>query len=559
MNLVPSKRVAFLFGASMLFACASEPADRPILSQPRSEWIEPSTAAQQATLVARYGPAEFDPVLETPRSLRPGGAPVTDAIAFVRDNADLFGTAEVVLDGAIQNQDLQLISLAQRHRGLRVISGHLGLSIANGKLVLVQGSTYRIGTLNTAARLDEATALATVETSLALPARGAGDDERSELVVLPMRSPGAVDYRLAWEVTVLRGNNRVIGYIDAHDGSFLVAHDGNIYDYPGSVSLTVDQRTVGSPIVTVPGAFNRVVSASTNTTSAADGTFLFTGNTGPLGVTSQLRGTYVTVQNSGGANASFSGTMQPDVPFALAWTDGNSSIEQRDTFYAVNTTNRFVSTIINVPWMSTAVTANVNLAQTCNAYWNGSSINFFRAGSGCNNTGRIFDVVAHEWGHGLDQNAPGGAQDGGLGEFIGDLVSFVQTDSPLLGPGFLTDGSEVRDLEDPNYKCYDPSKTEVHDAGQLLGAVVWDIHEDLEDAGLTAEQLKRVMLLPIAGAQTRSQWYNQMLVADDDDGDLSNGTPHQCVIYNQFKAHSCGPTRWPGIPATDPNPTQSVG
>lgn len=555
MNLVPSKVVALLIGSSALFACASdEPDVRPSLSQPRSEWIEPSTPGQQAVLVARYGPAwspDFDPVLETPRSLRPGLL-VTDPVAFVREHADLFGTDEVVLDGTIQNQDLQLIALAQRYRGLRVVSGHLGLSISHGRLVLVQGSTYRIGGLDTAARIDEASALATVEASLAMPARSAGDQQTSELVVLPMRSPGAVDYRLAWEVTATRGLNRVISYIDAHDGRFLIAYDGNVYDYPGSISLTVDQRTVGDPIVTVPGAYNRVTTSLGTMTSAADGTFVFAGNSGPLTVTSQLRGTYVTVQNAAGPNASFSGAMQPDVPFALAWTDANSTIDQRDTFHAVNTTNRFVSTIFSLPWMGTALTANVNLAQTCNAYWNGSSINFFRAGGGCNNTGRIFDVVAHEWGHGLDQNAPGGAQDGGLGEFIGDLVSFTQTDSPLLGPGFFTAGGAVRDLEDPNYECYDPSKTEVHDAGQLLGAVVWDIHEDLEAAGVTGEQLKRIMLLPIAGAQTRSQWYNQMLVVDDDDGDLSNGTPHQCLIYNQFKAHSCGSTRWPGIPASDP-------
>ncbi len=43
-----------------------------------------------------------------------------------------------------------------------------------------------------------------------------------------------------------------------------------------------------------------------------------------------------------------------------------------------------------------------------------------------------------------------------------------------------------------------------------------------------------------------------MLAVDDDDGNLANGTPHECLIYNQFKAHSCGDTRWPGIPDQDP-------
>jgi hypothetical protein len=196
--------------------------------------------------------------------------------------------------------------------------------------------------------------------------------------------------------------------------------------------------------------------------------------------------------------------------------------------------------------------AKVNHNRTCNAFWNGSSINFFVEGGGCNNTARIFDVVAHEWGHGLDQNAPGGALDGALGEFIGDLVSFVQTKSPLLGLGFFKDGAPVRDLEDPEFRCYDTRKREVHDAGHMLGEVVWDIHQDLERIGFTGEPLKRLMLLPIAGAQSRAQWYRQMLAVDDDDGNLANGTPHECLIYNQFKAHSCNGTRWPGLPEKDP-------
>jgi hypothetical protein len=205
-----------------------------------------------------------------------------------------------------------------------------------------------------------------------------------------------------------------------------------------------------------------------------------------------------------------------------------------------------------IAWMTRPLTSNVNLQRTCNAFWNGTSINFFIAGRGCNNTGRIFDVVAHEWGHGFDQHAPGGAVDGALGEFIGDLISFVQTDSPLLGPGFFTNGGPARDLKDPNYQCYDPKKREVHAAGHLLGAVIWDVREDLKAAGVVGEPLKRLMLLPIAIAQTRAQWYAAMLAADDDDGNLANGTPHECLIYRQFVAHSCKGARWPGIPDEDP-------
>ena len=47
-------------------------------------------------------------------------------------------------------------------------------------------------------------------------------------------------------------------------------------------------------------------------------------------------------------------------------------------------------------WINAKLTANVNLNQTCNAYWNGSSVNFFRSGGGCANTGELPGVSLHE-------------------------------------------------------------------------------------------------------------------------------------------------------------------
>jgi len=112
--------------------------------------------------------------------------------------------------------------------------------------------------------------------------------------------------------------------------------------------------------------------------------------------------------------------------------------------------------------------------------------------------------------------------DGALGEFIGDLISFVQTHSPLLGPGFFTDGKPVRDLEDPNFECYDPKKREVHAAGHLLGTVVWDIFLDLERPASPAIASSASCCSRIAIAQTRAGWYSAMLAVDDDDGNLVN-------------------------------------
>src|SRR6185503_18044317 len=38
-------------------------------------------------------------------------------------------------------------------------------------------------------------------------------------------------------------------------------------------------------------------------------------------------------------------------------------------------------------WLQETLTANVNVNNVCNAFWNGSTLNFFRQGGGCANTG----------------------------------------------------------------------------------------------------------------------------------------------------------------------------
>ncbi len=516
---------------------------------------EPPTDEPEPAVIQHLGAGdvEMDPVLGTVREMTGAGVAFTagDVPAFIAEHAGALGTTELVDAGSVVDPELTSIQLAQRYRGLPVIGAHLGLTISHGHLVLVQGVTHRIGELSITPEIAEGDAIDAVRAAIDPPAQG--DRDGARLVVLPERAPGTVTYTLAWEVTAWRSERQIVVNVDARTARLIDGFDANHYDHTGKATNFVDERTVGDPIIEMPAGYLRLHARRGGTTTEPDGTFRIRGATGPTMVTANLQGDYVRVHNVGGPEAQFVGVSRPDKQYALEWTESRSTPQERDVFWGVNRTNRFVATVYpDNAWINQPLLANVDLPRTCNAFWNGSSINFFVAGNGCNNSGRIFDVVAHEWGHGLDQNLPGDGIDGGLGEFIGDMISFLQTNSHLIGPGFLTDGRPVRDLEDPAFECYDPKKKGVHAKGQLLGAVVWDILTDLEQSGMTGEPLKRLMLRPIAIAQTRAQWYRAMLAVDDDDGNLANGTPHECLIYNQFKAHSCGGTRWPGIPDEDP-------
>ena len=167
--------------------------------------------------------------------------------------------------------------------------------------------------------------------------------------------------------------------------------------------------------------------------------------------------------------------------------------------------------------------------------------------------------MQHEWGHGLDLNTRGG--DGATGEATADVVAMHMTQSPLVGPGFSINGTPVRNL-DPNgprgpltttnisSKCpvvgtLGPLGYQVHCEGEIYGQTAWEFSNALvaKHGYQTGwRQSERIFFtsLPDAGGYLPSSSfsvYAAYLNADDDDGNLANGTPNATEIFNAFAAH----------------------
>ena len=95
-------------------------------------------------------------------------------------------------------------------------------------------------------------------------------------------------------------------------------------------------------------------------------------------------------------------------------------------------------------WLRSRLGANVNILQTCNAFWNGTTVNFFRSGGGCGNTGEIAAVFDHEWGHGLDDNDANGAISNSS-EGYADIAAIYRLQASCVGHGFSV-GDHARRL-----------------------------------------------------------------------------------------------------------------
>ncbi len=202
-----------------------------------------------------------------------------------------------------------------------------------------------------------------------------------------------------------------------------------------------------------------------------------------------------------------------------------------------------------LPFVKSKLATRVNRAdpQGCNAFWDGSTMNFLVGNASCNNTARVADVVYHEFGHGFHQFAiiaGAGALDPSLGEGTGDIMTATVTHDALLGPGFYV-GSDapLRDMGSglrwPDDISWDP-----HETGLIWAGAMWDLRTYLvaelgPEAGhaltdqLYFQAIRRSSSIPTT--------YAEVLAADDDDGDLANGTPHVCAINRAFVAHGLSP------------------
>ena len=192
--------------------------------------------------------------------------------------------------------------------------------------------------------------------------------------------------------------------------------------------------------------------------------------------------------------------------------------------------------------IQTGFDINTNINSSCNAFYDGSSINFFRNGGGCFNTSYA-DVVYHEYGHHL-VNVTGNDQ-GQFGEGCSDVMGVILEDNPELAVGFFGDcNGFLRSAE--NFRTY-PCSGGIHDCGQLISGCVWDTINEIRaiDPDNAVDIVSRLFvgMLPVRGATGGSSTIGPeitiiFLELDDDDGDIGNGTPHYTQIAAAFNAHN---------------------
>ncbi|HET9226481.1 MAG TPA: hypothetical protein VFR31_07420 [Thermoanaerobaculia bacterium] len=551
--------------------------------------------------------------------------------AFMADYPEMFNVDQASLrlnPGSTvnvgENGEIWLVEFQQFHKGVPVEGATAFFRINNGNLI--QFGTDKIADvrISTTPRVGREGAFAAT-----LEAMGAGVSEIGEIVnagqlkLLPMLTAGerpaeawrgaaGAGYRhaLVWEIAFRRTGDETTfqAWVDARSGKLLQLVDLNRY---AQVTGSIYPTTNTDPLTNVGFPFTNVTNGTAKITDAA-GNYTYSGGT----ATATLNGRYIRITDNCGAislsdsstgNLAFGTSGGTDCTTPGVGGAGNTH-SARSGYYHLTNINRKAATFHPAnTWLNGTLTSNMNINNTCNAFWNGSTVNFYRSGGGCSNTGEIAAVFLHEWGHGMDTNTGGAASDAGSGEAVGDTFAFLETKDPCIGQNFrpgvncynCTACTGVRDVADfalggsatiakpsnvtsdtgincDRYACpyyqfifigayQGPMGYQGHCESHIASSANWDLTQNLIARWGTPTGWSKMdsiwykSLTPSKSAYRvasggkcnpaavvdgcgAQNWYTVYLSVDDDDGNLANGTPNACRIWDAFNAHgiSCG-------------------
>lgn len=373
--------------------------------------------------------------------------------------------------------------------------------------------------------------------------------------------PGAKGYELrpAYEFTI-RGtdvNNvplDINGYIDAGTGKLLY-RTNKVHDFKVRVtadSIYKENRTL--PVSTQPLANMRIdIGSSTYYTNDSgwfeDGTLNQLQNT-----TFTLRGKWAMVRTNGGASPTFTNNINTadDSVYYFPVDLSTSTKRHVNAYYHANRIHDFMKIYLpSFTNLDREVTVNVDVpGQSCNAFyadWQ-TSLNFYSPGGGCNSFAEISDIIYHEYGHGICykfyQSQGSNFSNGSLGEGNADVWGMSVLRDSVLGR-FRTINSPASYIRryDQAPKVYPIDVNgEVHNDGEIIAGSWYYVAKYIGDwDAMTTLYAKTYYDLPNGPNGTEGDVYHDVLVSaimnDDDDANLSNGTPHLAEIVKAFAEH----------------------
>ena len=448
-----------------------------------------------------------------------------------------------------EKNNLEFIYYQQTYHNIPVYNGYFDVVMKNGKIVKLGYNLYDVSDVSLDREITE-------KQSIEIVLEDINEDEskeaeRSRERVELNKKDNLIraglflkDDKLVWRVVI----PNFVYFIDASTGEILnkettVREDiyGTIYGqyYAHDPTQTHEVSVFEDDYVFLSNGTNTV-----NTTSNETGFFNLS-ISGENRMYSYLTGPYVDVYNLAQAysvrNISvLSGNN------SWNWTDNDSSDRQEESnvFYHVNLIHDYFKKggPFNLTHIDYSIPAYVQL-DDCNAYYSGSEgigeLDFGNGGGvfGCENLALGSEIIYHEYVHMVSDGIygltsfPYAMQTGAMSEAWSDYYACTLTNNSAQGDKILPAGS-VRYLNNSFVYPRDWN-WEVHDDSRMISAAMWQIRQALGNETVDSLILNSMKMKP----QSFTAVLNDLLVVDDDNANLDDGTPNSEEICDAFEAH----------------------
>jgi hypothetical protein len=345
-------------------------------------------------------------------------------------------------------------------------------------------------------------------------------------------------YRI--ELTTRQPDLQPTIYIDAEYGTILAAENRVRYvEVAGGIEGTYYPMygRQNQAVIQFPNEWLRVA-ADTGFTDV-DGAFMFDIEEEllPALTISELRGHWAMVLQEDENNGELTANCEGGDNAPLRWTNENSRADERNAYVHVNIVHDYYKNLEpDFDGLDFPMLIGVGLDMD-NAFSTGDAL-YFGRGNQADNFAHYADVIYHEYAHSVTAvvysgfRLPYEGESGALNEGWSDYFACSYTDEPLIGEGGLIGNGHLRNLD--NGLVYPRDiRGEVHDDGRIIAAAMWHTREQLDHH--YADSLFHFARY-LHGNDFR-EYFQDVLLTDDDDGDITNGTPNYQTIYEQFGGH----------------------
>lgn len=491
-----------------------------------------------------------------------GNSAEEQAWSFIHAELDRFGipVEELVHTSTSSGPKLSYVHFAQEHQGIAVLRARLRITL----------DPFR-GVIAFSADLHPEISVQpfSIKATRTLEAAAFGLDAVVGAVIqgraiLPLHSEAGVSYLAVYEVLVHTQRGATPGryntLVDAENERILYRANevmdhadhghGDEGEDEGLELQVIANVMANGPLgatqsVGMPNM--RVVANGSNYFTAPDGS-LDLAIPGPLTATAQLRGRW-SIITTNGVTASLSGTLQTGID-TLDLTS-SSTIRERSAFYSVDRIHGHSKAVLPAfSGMDFPLPTKVDVSgNSCNAFYDGTSINLYAAGNGCRAYALMHDVVYHEYAHGINdkyyQSLSAAFVNGAMSEGYADLWAMTLTGQPTIGKGYQTANTElcIRRYDQAPRIYPQDLVAQVHADGQIIAGAWWSTYTLLDDMDLMldlwAATLPGLQAMAYSGEEGTA--FRDVLLdalqADDDDGNITNGTPHGAAIVQGFARH----------------------